>query len=73
MQSGVQLDRVRDLLGHRSVETTEIYAHLAPQDVKEAVDLLTSSSQFGHTDFFGITKNVVSHLKNWRARQDLNL
>jgi len=44
VQSGVQLDRVRDLLGHRSVETTEIYAHLAPHDVKEAIDLLTSSS-----------------------------
>ncbi len=40
VQANVRLDRVRDLLGHRSIETTEIYAHLAPDDIREAVDAL---------------------------------
>ncbi|MCL1825407.1 MAG: hypothetical protein FWG26_05600 [Betaproteobacteria bacterium] len=31
---------VKDLLGHASVEQTEIYAHLAPGQGKAAVDRL---------------------------------
>lgn len=29
-QEGVPLIRIRDLMGHRSIETTQIYAHLSP-------------------------------------------
>lgn len=40
VQAGAELDRVRDLLGHRSVTQTEIYAHLRPRDHEKAVSRL---------------------------------
>ena len=41
VMSGAGLDVVRDLLGHSSVQTTEIYAHLTKDHLKMAVDRLT--------------------------------
>ncbi|MCD6531313.1 tyrosine-type recombinase/integrase [bacterium] len=38
--AGVSLDVIRDLLGHSSVQITEIYAHLAPDYVRDAVKKL---------------------------------
>lgn len=40
VSAGVPLIEVRDLLGHASIEHTEIYAHLAPSRVREAVEVL---------------------------------
>lgn len=40
VQAGVDLYRVSKLLGHSSIEMTEIYAHLAPQDLASAVKKL---------------------------------
>lgn len=40
VQAGVPLARIRDLLRHASVKQTEIYAHLAPADVADAVKAL---------------------------------
>jgi len=41
VQAGVSLVKVSKLLGHSSVTTTEIYAHLAPNEVsEEAVEVL---------------------------------
>ena len=40
VQSGVDLYRVSKLLGHSSIKMTEIYAHLAPADLKTAVTKL---------------------------------
>lgn len=40
VQAGVDLYRVKDLLGHTSIQMTEIYAHLAPSDLKSAVKVL---------------------------------
>ncbi|OGG50399.1 hypothetical protein A2704_05685 [Candidatus Kaiserbacteria bacterium RIFCSPHIGHO2_01_FULL_54_36b] len=37
---GVQLNRVQALLGHSSILTTMRYAHLAPTDLREAIDTL---------------------------------
>jgi len=36
-KSGVSLDRIKELLGHTSLATTMIYAHLDKQDLKEAI------------------------------------
>jgi integrase len=38
--AGVPLIVVRDLLGHASITITEIYAHLAPDNVRQALSLL---------------------------------
>ena len=40
VQNGVDLYRVSKLLGHSSITMTEIYAHLAPTDLKSAVSKL---------------------------------
>ena len=81
VQAGAPLDRVRDLLGHTSIATTEIYAHLAPENVREAVNLLAPTSRFCHVDDSLNKQQDVSHLclsrhsiqKNWRAQEDSNL
>jgi len=40
VMAGVDLYRVRDLLGHSSIEMTERYSHLAPKALAEAVEKL---------------------------------
>jgi integrase len=48
MQAGVPLAEIRDLLGHASIEMTERYAHLAPENVRAAVAILEKASRCGH-------------------------
>lgn len=50
VSAGVPLPEVRDLLGHASVEMTERYAHLAPENLRAAVGVLDRMSRFGHAD-----------------------
>jgi integrase len=40
VMSGVDLFTVRELLGHKDIKTTMVYAHLAPGHLKSAVDAL---------------------------------
>lgn len=40
VQAGIDLYRVSKLLGHSSIKMTEIYAHLAPTDLKSAIKKL---------------------------------
>jgi site-specific recombinase XerD len=40
VQRGVDLYRVQRLLGHRNAKMTERYAHLAPENLREAVRVL---------------------------------
>jgi integrase len=40
VMSGVDLYRVKELLGHGSIEITQRYAHLAPHTLAEAVEVL---------------------------------
>ncbi len=47
VSSGVQLPSVRDLLGHYSVQMTERYAHLSPDNVRAAVSVLDSGHNLG--------------------------
>jgi site-specific recombinase XerD len=46
--SGVPL-AVRDLLGHRSISTTEIYAHLLPNIARAAVEKIAGCYTSCHT------------------------
>ena len=48
VNAGVPLPAVRDLLGHSTVKVTERYAHLAPENVRAAVDALVTKSRSGH-------------------------
>ncbi len=49
--SGVPLPEVRDLLGHVSITMTERYAHLAPENLRNAVKHLECNvSQSGHIE-----------------------
>ncbi len=43
---GVPLPEVRDLLGHASITMTERYAHLAPENVRAAVQRLDGQSEY---------------------------
>ena len=40
VMAGVPLYEVRDILGHASIRTTERYAHLAPENLRAAVNAL---------------------------------
>lgn len=42
VMSGTPLVEVRDLLGHASIRQTEIYAHLAPENLRAAIGKLPS-------------------------------
>jgi integrase len=44
VQDGVPLDRVSKLMGHKSLTMTMRYAHLAPNQLREDVALLTKNS-----------------------------
>lgn len=55
--AGAALMEVRDLLGHSSVTTTEIYAHLAPDNVRTAVARLESKSRSGHVTDLRVAEN----------------
>jgi integrase len=44
VQGGVPLNTVRDLLGHGSLAMTLRYAHLAPDQKREAVEMLIARS-----------------------------
>jgi len=37
VMNGVDLRTVQELLGHKSIKTTQIYAHLAPDHLQDAV------------------------------------
>ena len=51
--AGVPLAEVRDILGHSSVQMTERYAHLAPENLAAALARIEGSqSHFGLTDDF---------------------
>lgn len=50
VSEGVPLMEVKDLLGHTTVRMTERYAHLAPENVRDAVAVLDAPSRFSHGD-----------------------
>jgi site-specific recombinase XerD len=46
VQNGVSLAKVSKLLGHASITTSEIYAHLAPNEASEEAMKVLNSLQF---------------------------
>ena len=50
VQAGVSLAKVSKLLGHSSITTTEIYAHLAPNEVSEEATAVLNGLQANPCD-----------------------
>ena len=51
-QAGVDLNLIRELMGHKDLRTTIRYAHLRPEHLREAVDTLEGleRSRFVHVE-----------------------
>ena len=61
VQAGVPLAEIRELLRHTTVQMTEKYAHLAPENVRAAVAVLDGSrSRFGHAEQTEDTANEIT-------------
>ena len=45
VQSGMDLYKVQKLMGHSSIAMTERYAHLAPQNLQQAVEIFNKQEE----------------------------
>ena len=77
--AGRPLLEVRDLLGHSTIKMTERYAHLAPENLVDAVSSIEGRLHFGSTaDNNEKTQGDESLQeidmmdKKWWARKDSN-
>jgi integrase len=82
VMAGVNLRQVQELMGHKSILTTMRYAHLAPEGLTEAVQLLVRrTSTATSTDRNGPRISMLQDGPNplalqedsWWAHQDSNL
>ena len=78
--AGRPLIEVRDLLGHSTVKMTERYAHLAPENLVDAVSSIETRLHYGSTpdDSNKVTGEENHQVleftdENWWARKDSNL
>lgn len=58
VQSGVSLAEIKALLNHTSVQVTEKYAHLAPENVRSAVSVLDVSHDLVTLNNFGLKNHA---------------
>lgn len=49
VMSGVDLYTVSQLLGHKDLSTTQIYAHLSPEHLRQSINRLQIGHKIGHT------------------------
>ena len=52
VSAAVPLRVVQEMLGHSSIQMTERYAHLAPENLKAVVRVLNRMSRSGHAGGF---------------------
>jgi hypothetical protein len=72
--AGVDLVSVKEILGHRDIETTLRYAHLAPGHLRDAVNRgsLAGTVTKTVTKPEGKSEKRCNLLIIWCARRDLN-
>lgn len=58
VSAGIPLREVQELLGHASIQMTERYAHLAPENLKASVVVLDRMSRSGHAEAFERVRDV---------------
>jgi len=70
VQKGVSLYKIKELLGHSSISTTEIYSHLNLDSLRDAIKTLDDSpehlamiSTTGNREFISSERNSLSHLR----------
>ena len=78
--AGKPLIEVRDLLGHSTVKMTELYTHLAPENLVDAVSSIENRLHFSSTpdDSNKLTGDELHQVleftdEHWWARKDSNL
>ena len=64
VQVGVSLNTVRELPGHSSLATTLRYAHLGPDQKREAVEMLTGPDERGVRDSWSMDLGATEALRN---------
>ncbi len=70
VQKGVSLYKIKELLGHSSISTTEIYSHLNLDSLRDAIKTLDDSpehlamiSTTGNREFISSERNSLSSLR----------
>ncbi len=59
VSAGVPLRVVQEMLGHSSIQMTERYAHLAPENLKAVVHVLDRMSRSGHAGGLELGRDVA--------------
>ena len=68
MKAGRRLEEVQEILGHESIATTRIYAHLEPERLKAAAACLPDISRPGRKIqnpvklFYGVYRQALKQL-----------
>lgn len=70
VSAGVPLPEVRDLLGHSSVKVTERYAHLAPENVRAAVQRLDGLHENGSGEVIHNAESRFGHVLTNGAKRE---
>ena len=65
LQAGVNLVYIRDILGHASVQTTEIYARADSKQKREAIEKAYVDVVPKEEPIWGNDKNLLSWLKSF--------
>lgn len=73
VQKGVPLYTIKELLGHSSISTTEIYSHLNLDSLREAIKKLDTSASSSSGSELRLSAGESSEMLDLRQKQKTNL